>query len=161
MPTSDPMLITPVVKEILTFQPKTVLDIGIGFGKFGALTREYTDVWCRRTTSTVIIHGIEIFEKYRGLNWGHYNNIFIGDVIKILPTLGSYDLILFLEVLEHIEKNKALELLNLCRSKCKMLLFSYTNSPQDAAFGNENEKCFDHSPDDDLKTKKLKDEESK
>ena len=28
-------------------------------------------------------------------------------------------------------------------------------------FGNENEKCFDHSPDDDLKTKKLKDEESK
>lgn len=139
MPTSHPILITPVATEILSMQPKSVLDIGIGFGKWGALTREYTDIWCQRKRHIVKIDGIEIFDIYRNPNWEHYDNIFIGNVKKILPTLSNYDLIIFLEVLEHIDKAESLKLLDLCRSKCKVLLFSYTNSPQGTAFGNIHE----------------------
>lgn len=140
MPTSHPLLLTPIAQEILSLQPKTVLDIGIGFGKWGALTREYTDVWCQRKTSSTIIHGIEVFESYKSPNWQHYNKIFIGNALELLPTVNSYDLIIFLEVLEHIEKTKALEFLNICRTKCKTLLFSFTNSPQGDAFGNSYER---------------------
>ena len=139
MPTSDPLLLTPVVKEILALQPLSVLDIGIGNGKWGVLTREYTDIWVRRAHNVVRIDGIEIFEKYRNPNWDNYNHIYIGHVSAILPKLESYDLIIFLEVLEHIEKIEALELLDVCRSKCKTLVFSYTNSAQGSAFGNINE----------------------
>lgn len=139
MPTSHPMLITPVTTEILVMQPNSVLDIGVGFGKWGVLTREYTDIWLRRWKHVVKIDGIEIFDKYRNPNWDNYTNIFIGDVRTVLPTLSSYDLIIFLEVLEHIERTEALKLLDLCRSKCKLLVFSYTNSAQGTAFGNIHE----------------------
>jgi 2-polyprenyl-3-methyl-5-hydroxy-6-metoxy-1,4-benzoquinol methylase len=120
-------------------QPQSVLDIGVGRGKWGVLTREYTDIWLQRKQHIVKIDGIEIFEKYRNPNWANYTNIFIGDVRTILPTLPSYDLIIFIEVLEHIDKSESLHLLDLCRSKCKVLLFSYTNSPQGTAFGNIHE----------------------
>jgi 2-polyprenyl-3-methyl-5-hydroxy-6-metoxy-1,4-benzoquinol methylase len=141
MPTSDPLLLTPVAREILSLQPLSVLDVGIGNGKWGVLAREYTDVWLRRERENyaVMIDGIEIFEKYRNVNWVNYNHIHIGHVTDILPRLKSYDLIIFIEVLEHIEKTEALELLDMCRSKCKLLIFSYTNCPQGIAFGNVNE----------------------
>jgi 2-polyprenyl-3-methyl-5-hydroxy-6-metoxy-1,4-benzoquinol methylase len=139
MPTSDPLLLTPVVKQIVALQPQSILDIGIGFGKWGALAREYTDVWVKRPVNVVRIDGVEIFEKYRSVNWGHYDHIYIGHISDILPKLESYDMILFLEVLEHIEKIEALELLEICRSKCKTLIFSYTNTPQGPAFGNIHE----------------------
>lgn len=155
MPTSDPILITPVCKEILALQPKSVLDIGIGFGKFGALAREYTDVWNRRTVNTTVIHGIEIFEKYGNPNWDHYDMVLVGDVIKLLPTLGAYDLILLIEILEHLKKEEGLELLDMCFNKCKMLLFSYSNSPQGAAFGNVNEIHLSTWKDEDFKFQKI------
>ena len=141
MPTSDPLLLTPIAREILSLQPLSVLDVGIGNGKWGVLAREYTDVWLRRERENyaVMIDGIEIFEKYRNANWVNYNHIHIGHVTDILPRLKSYDLIIFIEVLEHIEKTEALELLDMCRSKCKLLIFSYTNCPQGPAFGNVNE----------------------
>jgi len=141
MPTSHPLLLTPIATEILWSQPKSILDVGIGNGKWGVLAREYTDIWCQREKEnySVMIDGIEIFEKYRNANWVNYNHIFIGHVSDILPNLKSYDMILLLEVLEHIEKIEALELLELCRSKCKTLIFSYTNSVQGSAFGNVNE----------------------
>jgi len=141
MPTSHPMLITPVATQILQLQPKSVLDIGVGFGKWGSLSREYTDVWNQREVKDyeTRIDGIEIFPNYRNPNWINYDEIHMGDAQQILPTLESYDLILFLAVLEHIEKAEALEFLDVCRSKCKTLIFSYTNTAQGAAFGNANE----------------------
>lgn len=139
MPTSHPILLTPVATEILNLQPLSVLDVGIGNGKWGVLAREYTDIWVKRSHNAVRIDGIEIFEKYRNINWRNYNNVFIGNVKDILATLPNYDLIIFLEVLEHLEKSEALKLLDLCKSKCKLLIFSYTNSPQGPAFGNVNE----------------------
>lgn len=139
MPTSNPILLTPVMNEVLSLQPKSVLDIGVGFGKFGALIREYTDIWNRRKKNITIIHGVEIFKEYKNPNWEHYDYIYDGDIAEYPFSFGQYDMILFLEVLEHIEKKKALELLNIFRNKCKVLLFSYTNSPQGEAFGNIHE----------------------
>ena len=38
-------LITPIVSLVQAAEPTSVLDIGVGFGKWGFLLREYIEVW--------------------------------------------------------------------------------------------------------------------
>jgi 2-polyprenyl-3-methyl-5-hydroxy-6-metoxy-1,4-benzoquinol methylase len=143
MPTCDPVLLTPICQEIARLQPKTVLDIGVGSGKWGFLTREYTDIWNERydkKTWKTVIDGVDIFPNYKNPIWKHYyNRVYIDDINNIIDLLTSYDLIIFTEVLEHIEKDKALILLNKVMQKGKNVIFSYTNSVQGSYNGNENE----------------------
>ena len=147
MPTCDPILITPIIQEVLYQQPKTVLEIGTGTGKFGALVREYTDIWYRRLHQQdwrTRIHGIEIFSGYRNPLWGLYDSVMIGDATKLIDMpqllLPCYDLILMTEVLEHLSKETGKMMLAKCLQKANIFIFSFTNSPQDAAFGNEHER---------------------
>lgn len=133
MPTSDPSMISPVCEKIKALQPKRVLDIGIGFGKWGALTREYTDIWSWRFYQhewTTWIEGIEPHVQYRSPNWSMYNHIHGCKVNDILYSLGKYDLIIFLEVLEHIEKPEGLKLLADLMLHTSNLIVSFCNNDQ-------------------------------
>lgn len=133
MPTSHPKIISPVATKIMELQPLSVLDIGIGFGKWGALTREYTDVWSWRFYKDgwiVRIEGIEVHERYRAPNWDNYDKVHIGHSNSVLPKLAIYDLIIMMEMLEHLEKPQALELLNEIFMHTKQLIVSYSNIPQ-------------------------------
>lgn len=133
MPTSDPKILTPVATEILNAKPIRVLDIGVGYGKWGAIAREYTDIWWwrfYRNEWKVTIDGIEGFEKYRSPNWDHYTTVHIGEIQNVLPTLGDYDLILMLEVLEHLPKEEALGVLEDIFQRTKHAIISYTNTEQ-------------------------------
>jgi 2-polyprenyl-3-methyl-5-hydroxy-6-metoxy-1,4-benzoquinol methylase len=134
MPTSDPRLITPVAQKILELQPKTVLDIGVGFGKWGALAREYTDIWGWRFYKEewlTRITGIEAFEKYASPSWGNYDRVYIGKAEDLLPQWdATFDLIIMMEVLEHIEKLTAHELLNHIFSVTNHAIISFSNIPQ-------------------------------
>ena len=67
MPTSHFYQLNEIVELVTLTNPKSVLDIGIGFGKYGFLLREYLELrdgrnkyndWKRR------IDGIEVFEEY-------------------------------------------------------------------------------------------------
>lgn len=128
MPSSDISLIPHVCVRIRKSMPNSILDIGIGFGKYGFLAREYTDIselryqpdmWQTR------IDGIEIFSDYVGdLQRKIYNEIYIGDAFDCLKKLGDYDLILFIDVIEHLSKEKGLELVELIRMRSKMALIS-------------------------------------
>jgi len=143
MPTCDPILLTPVMNHILRIQPRTVLDIGIGIGKWGALVREYTDIWCRRLTRAewqTKITGVEIFEAYRNPLWELYDTIIIADIRNLLDQLPAYDAILFFEVLEHLPVEDGQRILQWASAHSRNLFFSFTNSPQDTAFGNEAER---------------------
>ena len=46
MPSSSPIHIPIVISIVRQMQPQSLLDIGVGFGKWGHLFREYLDV-CR------------------------------------------------------------------------------------------------------------------
>lgn len=144
MPTSNPKIITPIIEYISKNAPESVLDVGIGFGKWGALIREYTDVLNYRFFKDewiVLIHGIEIFEKYKNPNWNHYNQIFIDDACEIMHHVNPfYELIIFTDCIEHIEKSKALALLSELAKKTPTLIVSYCNDHQDAIKGNEHEE---------------------
>ena len=143
MPTSHPNLISPILYQVLIHQPRTVLEIGIGTGKYGALLYEYTDVWQQRAKREVWIDGIEIFKGYRNPLWQFYNRVIIGDATEVIDCPGlleEYDMILMTEVLEHLTKDAGHAILAKCKQKAKVFLFSYTNSPQEAAHGNEHER---------------------
>ena len=44
MPSSRPNTIPTVIHLVRQIKPKSILDVGVGFGKWGHLFREYTDI---------------------------------------------------------------------------------------------------------------------
>ncbi len=98
-------------------QLKTVLDIGIGFGKDGFLLREYFDVKESHTFQPkdwkLHITGIDIYEGYLSeLQRIIYNEIIIGDIFDILPSLGKFDLAILADIIEHFPKEQGYQLLD-------------------------------------------------
>lgn len=115
MPTSDYHQISDVLHVVEQCAPRRVLDVGVGFGKWGFLCREILEVYHRRlhrSEWTTVIDGIEIHEPYRNPAWDlAYDQIHIGDVTKVLPELPNYDLIICCDVIEHLTKAAGFELI--------------------------------------------------
>lgn len=135
MPTSDPKIITPVCEAIKIINPKKALDIGVGFGKWGALIREYTDIWNWRFYESEYqteIHGIEPFEKYHeSPNYRHYDQVYKETIWENLVTSShSYNLIIMMEVLEHLPKDEGFKVLEWLLERTDHLIFSYSNIHQ-------------------------------
>ncbi len=145
MPSSTHVHISKMVDWITQVQPTSVLDIGVGFGKWGFLAREYTDInehRYKREDWQARIDGVEAFPEYATPNYDYiYNNIYYGDLREVLPKLGNYDLIIIGDVIEHFTKEAGLELLRLMRQKSKyVLLSSPTVFFTQEMFGNDFEQ---------------------
>lgn len=142
MPSSRPDVISPVLKHIMKINPNSILDVGSGFGKWGFLLREYLEVWQGRLYPhewQKQIDAIEIWTDYTDLPWYHsvYNNVFVGNVLDYVGLFSAYDLVLFLDVIEHLEKDQSQSLLKEARHWV-MTTPAYVNK-QGAAFGNPYE----------------------
>jgi SAM-dependent methyltransferase len=121
---------------LLDKKPRSVLDVGIGHGKWGFLVREYVDLWRSGNKYGEVdqqffdysdrynserfygkdrtrLVGIEIFEPYvTDIQLMIYDEILIGNAFEILPTMEEcFELIIAADVVEHLEKGKAVELL--------------------------------------------------
>jgi len=146
MPTSNLSQLNEITHLIKVTDPKAILDIGIGFGKYGFLAREYLELWdCQQEYPewTRRIDGIEAFADYVGpLQRLIYNTIHMGNALDVLPTLdATYDLVLLVDVLEHFSHDDGLRLLKECLRIGRNLLVAVPKpfSHQGAAFGNEFE----------------------
>ncbi len=146
MPSSSWKHISKALEKIYDFSPNSVLDIGIGFGKWGFLLREYLDVWQGRYNKTewrIKIDGIEIFEPYiLDTHRLLYDTILVGDAREVISKVGCYDLIIIGDVLEHLPKPDALLLIEQAVQKGKVIL---VNLPlgvweQGELFDNPHEK---------------------
>lgn len=87
--------------------PRCVLDIGAGYGKHGVLLREYLD-------PTPIVHGIEAWEPYVEAHKlrGIYDELFVRDALTLTSEeLYPYDMIVMGDVIEHMDKQAALDLI--------------------------------------------------
>ena len=144
MPSSRPIAVEYICNRILQLKPQSVLDIGIGFGKFGFLAREYTDVWNGDYFEwKVRIDGIEIFEKYVGvLQEFIYDEIYIGDAFDVIDDLGQYDLVICADMLEHLEKGRGMRLLGKIKEHSKLGIIALPAYPsnQGDVYGNEHER---------------------
>ena len=143
MPSSHFYQLNQIMELIIMTRPTTILDVGIGFGKYGFLCREYLELldgrqkiddWQRR------IDGIEIFEEYiTPLQKQIYDHIYLGNALKILPNLPEkYDLVLLIDIIEHFDYEQGDKLLHLCLEVGDNVIVSTPkfNFPQPTRFGN-------------------------
>lgn len=135
MPTSTPKKISPVMGVLQrTGDVDSILDVGVGFGKYGFLFREYLDIRRRRYFKEewqVQIDGVEIWEKY--LTPVHeyiYSKIHVGDIRMLVHTLPPYDLVVLADVLEHMSYSEGVQLLQdlYARVAKKAIVVSYPNA---------------------------------
>jgi len=148
MPSSRPNHIPIVLSVVRQLQPASILDIGVGFGKWGHLFREYTDIVeserdparYRRENWRVRIDGIEGHAAY--LTPAHayfYNTIFVGDMRTQILRVDDYDLIFLGDCLEHIDHADGEALVRACRVRARQAVLVTTPArrvAQDAACGN-------------------------
>jgi len=147
MPTSNVKQLSTIINLIMVINPQKLLDIGVGFGKYGFLSREYLEYynnnndykkWSRE------IDGIEIFEDYlTAVHKFIYNNIYIGNAADLLAKIEKeYDLILLIDVLEHFSYAQGLDVLNNCKRISKNIIISIPKDigEQGECFNNPNEK---------------------
>jgi len=146
MPTSNLFQLNEILQLIKVTSPNALLDIGIGFGKYGFLAREYLELWGNQQNYhqwTRRIDGIEAFADYIGpLQRSIYNEIYLGNALDVLPTLNeTYDLVLLIDVLEHFSREDGLKLLEECLRIGLNLLIAVPKpfSDQEVTFGNEFE----------------------
>jgi hypothetical protein len=146
MPTSFHHHISKMMDWVVQLQPRSVLDVGVGFGKWGFLCREYLDVFqgrYGRADWQICIEGVEAFPAYANPTYDHvYDRVHYGDALEVLPTLPGYDLIIIGDVIEHFEKEVGLKLLSELKAKSSFVLLSSPTRfyPQGEAFENQFER---------------------
>lgn len=143
MPTSHYLQINEIMQLIVDTNPEKLLDIGVGFGKYGFLAREYLELWDGREKYhdwQRRIDGIEAFPNYiTPVHEFIYDNIYVGNAIDILPTLKEkYDLILLIDVFEHFAYEEGMLLLQECLQRGRNILISVPKhiGSQGDTFGN-------------------------
>jgi SAM-dependent methyltransferase len=151
VPSSDFEQIETVVRLLQAADPRSILDIGVGFGKYGFLAREYLEIWPgdgeygqwqRR------LEGIEAFERYvTPLHRYLYDHVHIGNALDLLPRMTArFDLILLVDVIEHFTAEDGARLLAECERVARNVLVA---SPrlffeQEAVFDNPFEEHRSH-----------------
>jgi len=102
MATSEHWQIPRVVNVIARQQPASILDVGSGWGKFGVLSREYTQA--------SRIDAIDAIAP----RYPVYDHAYQGDLRRLReilpPETPVYDLAVFVEVIEHLTKPDAIHL---------------------------------------------------
>ena len=143
MPSSHYHQLNEILDLIIETNPQKLLDIGIGYGKYGFLSREYLEIWDPAIPYGAHkrqIDGIEAFEPYlTPLHYQVYDTIFKGNALDILPGITDrYDLILMIDVLEHFSHEDGLRILKECRRCGKNILISVPRmmSEQEDVYGN-------------------------
>lgn len=127
MPFSHSSQISVILDFIETLRPQSVLDVGTGTGQYGFLVRnhlEYTNLFrvegnrgwqTPREDWQIRIDGIEGCETYMTPVHGYaYNQVLIGDALKLLPTLAThgYDLVMAIDILEHFDPEDGLRFMD-------------------------------------------------
>src|SRR5262249_48389340 len=131
--------------------PKSVLDVGCGFGKYGVLLREYLDVWHERLAAKdwqLELVGIEAYEGYRNpVHDSVYSKVHCGEAQRVLPKLGEFDVTLIADVIEHLQKDDAREMVKECLQRHSPVVIVSTPIsfyPQGAILGNPYEVHRNH-----------------
>jgi len=136
------------VDVLMKIEPTRVLDIGVGFGRWGMLVREFCDVWFGRVFRSdwkVWIEGVEGFsQNIDDYHRFFYNRIRVADFQDIYSELiDRWNVIIFGDVLEHFEKKEAIEILNWALSNSDYVLVNIPlgeNWEQNEMYGNILEK---------------------
>lgn len=129
MGTSNWQNISHNIQIVRKLNPKTILDIGIGFGRWGILFREFLEIWENGKYNGKwdrIIDGVEIYKPYiQSYHSYFYSSVYNEDALEFMrKTENRYDLINCGDVIEHFTKKDGEELIRLCMQKGKYVLIT-------------------------------------
>jgi len=114
MPTSEHWQIPWIVDLIAREQPASVLDLGAGYGKYGVMTREYAAPSCLDAVDA------------NPPRYPVYDHVYVGDLRQLEQLLPAdaprYDLALFVDAIEHLEKAEAWKLLETLTRRARRVL---------------------------------------
>lgn len=152
MPSCRPDLIPEVLYRVMNMRPTKILDIGVGYGKWGILCDEYLRYWCNIEPE---IDGVEAFENYRSPAYGVYRSVFSCDIITLLDCdiIEGYDLVLMVDVIEHLDRESGRLLLD--KSQHYIVATPGYSSLQGEVFGNKYERHVSEWTESDFDNSKL------
>jgi hypothetical protein len=135
------------IELVRKLDPKSILDIGVGFGRWGILFREFLEIWEHSRYDgnwDRILDGVEIYPGYIKDYHNHfYSNIFLESALTYLTTTDNrYDLIHFGDVIEHMTKDEGERVIELALDKAEYVLINIPigkHWKQDAPGDNPNE----------------------
>jgi hypothetical protein len=146
--TSYHMVISTILDWMQSLSIRTILDVGVGFGKYGFLAREYLDIRFGREkprTWQIEIYGLEPYKPFISGNPiidYVYNNVFNIDADTFLKEHSlcnvTWDLVFMCDVLEHMEKEESVRILNEFRKRAVNVIVTVPIGPypQGAIFNN-------------------------
>ena len=118
---------TLIQEKVEKMAPRSVLDVGIGLGKWGYLLREqldWSDLRLRRDTWRARIVGIEVYSYESPLHSWVYDEVIRANVFDVLDRATGFDLVLLSDVIEHIDKDQGIELLHILTRQNRNVLIS-------------------------------------
>lgn len=152
MPISNWDQIPAIMNEVYRLQPKTVLDLGIGFGKYGPLLREVLDGMhgrCRSDQWKSDLCGYEAHSDYRNPCWDLYSEVVVCDFSVSYETedyFSQWDLVLMIDSLEHLNPAAGKRFLRNLLGNNNHVIISVpvVPMPQGAMYANEYETHRTH-----------------
>ncbi len=116
MPTSEHWQIPRVVDVLVRERPQTVLDVGAGYGKYGLLAREYG--------GAVRVDAVDAVPP----RFPVYDHVYLGDLRSLESLLPAdpprWDLALFVDAIEHLEKDEAWKVLEALVRRARRVLIT-------------------------------------
>ena len=107
-----------VGEQIYRLKPASLLDVGCGLGLYGLLARQCMDVYGPGSFQDTgrfrnkTVNAVEIWQPYLMPWHAHiYSQVWVGDVCELAPDLPHHGVVLMIDVLEHIPKAKAKQML--------------------------------------------------
>ena len=148
MGTSNWQNIPYTIEALMKAEPRRVLDVGVGYGRWGMVIREFCELWfnrVHRSTWNIWVEGVEAYEpNVDDYHKYFYNKIHLGDFSQIYRTLdGNWDVIIFGDVLEHFTKNDSYTLLDWSLDHASYVLINIpigSEWPQDEMYENRFER---------------------
>lgn len=145
MPVSEMDNVPAIARFVAQLKPRGIMDLGVGFGKYGAICREVLDAVegrCNRSLWTCKIAGIEGFEDYRNPLWDVYDKVVVANIEKVYETVKGWPLVLLVDVLEHFDAEVGKAILHTLVENNENVIVSVPlgSCPQGAVFDNELER---------------------
>lgn len=143
---SRPENIAPIVEGISQVDPASILDVGVGMGKYGVIAREalyarYAEASELHRCDQLHIDGVDLAQHRRAPWLGTvydcmHTNTDILDYLTRCNEGTQWDLALVIDLLEHWTPSEAAARITALQSRCKRILIS---TPTEVTM-------FDHDP---------------
>jgi Methyltransferase domain len=144
MPIGSYAAIPLLAQALLQCHPRSVLDLGMGFGGGGVVVRQWLDLGIRPWRTYLV--GVEVWPDYRNPVWDLYNVVYVQSIEQFVGAYAdSFDCVLLGDVLEHFEKDAGREIVAAIKPRvaaggCLLVATPAKFRPQEAVYGNERER---------------------